>query len=202
MAQYKHLFISENIITEKFKQSQKPGKPAIIPQRDRETHSRKLLQQFELIWKEKEALKESRSAESITTREGAYLSFTSGENADLITKSLENIKKGIRLLNIKEEGIDDNTKRIRATVYIPNGMEGYFISKVDKYQNENTESEKPKNASLVNSIEDVSIALLESLWTDNVELIPKETAKWCEVWLSIDTKNDKINEELEKFTQA
>jgi hypothetical protein len=202
MAQHKHLFITQNVTTEKFKQSQKPGRQPVIPQRDRQVHSTKLLQQFEQIWNEKENLNTLRGAESIATREGTYLSFTSGENADLITKSLENIKKGIRLLNIKEEVIDENTKRTKATVYIPNGMEGFFISKIAKYQEEDLKSGKPKNAPLVNSIEDVSLALLEGLWTDNQQLIPDTTAKWCEAWLNVDTKDNNVNSEIGKFVQT
>ena len=49
----------------------------------------------------------------------------------------------------------------------------------------------PPNAELVNSINDVSIALLEGLWTDKIQLIPTLNPKWCEVWLNINTKDNK-----------
>lgn len=65
-------------------------------------HSQKLLNQFDAIWQEKARLQQQRGAEQIATREGTYISFTSAANHDLITKSLEDLKKGIRLLNIKE----------------------------------------------------------------------------------------------------
>ena len=199
--QYKHLFITGNVKPEKFKQSPKQGKAPVIPPRDRAAHSRKLLRQFEQIWSEKANLQAERTAESIATREGTYLSFASGLDADLITKSLENIKSGIRLLNIKEEIVAETKKQIKATVYIPNGMEGFFISKIKKYQEENTKLNKPKNAPLVNSIEDVSIALLEGLWTDNPRLIPDETLKWCEVWLNVDTKEDVIDDQIAEIAE-
>jgi len=198
--QYKHLFIRENVVKDNYKASPSRRPQANIPGRDRASHSSKLLQQFAEIWRRKEETKASRTAESISTREGTYLSFTSAINADLITKSLENIKKGIRLLNIKEEIVEENHKQIKATVYIPNGLEGFFISKIVKYQTEyfgNTD--KPKNAPLVNSIEDVSIALLESLWTDKTALIPEATAKWCEAWLSVNANLGLAKAQLQSF---
>ncbi|MBP7388773.1 MAG: S8 family peptidase [Chitinophagales bacterium] len=191
---YKHIFITGNVKSEKYKQSPKQGKAPVIPTRDRTAHSQKLLRKFEEIWKEKERLQLVRTAEKIVTREGTYLSFTSAADHDLITKSLERFnkdsKKSIRLLNIKEEEVDGH-KKITATVYIPNGMEGFFIGKIARYQDENSKSGKPKNAPLVNSIEDVSIALLEGLWTDNIQLIPDENLKWCEAWLNVNTKEAK-----------
>lgn len=196
---YKHIFISGNVKTEKYKTSPKPGKDPRIPQRDRATHSAKLLRQFDTIWQQKKELEQTRTAEKIATREGTYLSFTSATDHDLITKSLENIKKGIRLLNVKEEKIDGEHTQVKATVYIPNGMEGFFISKIARYEAENLKSGKPKNAPLVNSIEDVSIALLEGLWTDKPLLIPNENTKWCEAWLNVNSKDKQEQEQIAIF---
>lgn len=199
---YKHIFISGNVKTEKYKASPKQGKQPRIPQRDRAAHSAKLLQQFANIWQKKEEINQARTAEKIATREGTYLSFTSAVDHDLITKSLENIKKGIRLLNVKEEIINGDHTQVKATVYIPNGMEGYFISKIAKYEEENLKSGNPKNAPLVNSINDVSIALLEGLWTDKIQLIPTEDAKWCEAWLNVNTKGEQEQEQIAQFLKT
>jgi len=174
------------------------GKPR-IPVRDRVSQSQKLLSQFDAIWQIKEQLQQQRGAEQITTREGTYISFTSAANHDLITKSLEDLRKGIRLLNIKEILVGENQIQIRATVYVPNGKEGHFISKIQKYQQEETQKGEPKNAPLVNSIEDVSIALLEGLWTDNPQHIPTENAKWCEAWLNVNTKENQEQEQIALF---
>lgn len=125
------------------------------------------------------------------------MSFTSALNHDLVTKSLESISKGVRLLNIQEEGAGDKCQT-KALVYIPNGQEKYFSKKIEEYKTELTKFGKPKNAPLVNSIEDVRIALLESLWTDNKNLIPNNTSKWCEAWLNIDINVDH-DEQIEQF---
>ncbi|GMU86836.1 MAG: hypothetical protein AMXMBFR48_20770 [Ignavibacteriales bacterium] len=196
---YKHIFISGNVRSEKYRTPSKGGGVLRLPPRERESHSQRLLRQFDSIWHEKEQLKLNRAAQQITTREGTYLSFTSSANNDLITKKMEDLKKGIRLLNIQEIPVDEGQKKIRATIYVPNGKEGHFVKKIEKYQQEDTQTGKPKNKDLVESIEDVSIALLEGLWTDNPSLIPLDIPKWCEVWLNVDSKNNRVNEQIDFF---
>lgn len=263
---YKHIFITGNVNREKYKAPSSMGAQPRIPVRDRASQSQKLLRQFDAIWQAKAQLQQQREAEQIATREGTYISFTSAADHDLITKSLEDLGKGIRLLNIKEIPVGENHTQIRATVYVPNGKEGLFIGKVNSYRTKNNttitflneldhdavsivinqlgnnirlkkikdvviddvnrtkasinlpvEQEDffkseiqrlfpnteikitPSNADLVNSIEDVSIALLEGLWTDNPQLIPSESAKWCEVWLNVNTKEDLEQEQIALF---
>lgn len=197
--QYEHLFLIGKVLSEKYTQPSRFCKQPTIPKRNRDLQSKKLLAKFENIWNSEKNLIQQRSAVNIPTKEGTYLSFTSGINSDLITKSLESISKGIRLLNIKEEFLEDEKKQIKATVYVPNRMKGFFINKIIDYQNKNLKSGKPKNSNLVNSIEDVSQALLESLWTDKIQFIPDETSKkWCEAWLNIDSKKE-TDLQLEQF---
>ena len=204
MASYKHIFITGNVSSEKFKTPQRGGGELHIPTRNRVAHSQKLLNQFESIWQAKAQLQQQRGAEQIATREGTYISFTSTANHDLITRSLESIrgknpKKWIRLLNVRSEINELGQKQTKAIVYVPKGKEGHFISKIQKYQQEETDKGEPKNAPLVNSIEDVSIALLEGLWTDNPQLIPADATKWCEAWLNVNTKENKEQEQVAQF---
>ncbi|CAM4172673.1 S8 family peptidase [Cytophagaceae bacterium 50C-KIRBA] len=199
MALYNHIFISGIVNSENYRAPSRIGAKPRIPLRDRAIQGQKLLSQFDAIWQTKELLQQQRSAEQISTREGTYITFTSAADQDLITKSLEDLRKGIRLLNIKEILVGENQTQIRATVYVPNGKEGHFISKIQKYQQEETQKGDPKNAPLVNSIEDVSIALLEGLWTDNPQHIPTDNAKWCEAWLNVNTKENQEQEQIAQF---
>ncbi len=263
---YKHIFIAGNLSSEKYKAPPAMGGTPRIPDRNRATQSQKLLNQLNAIWQQKELLQQQRGAEQVATKEGTYLSFTSAANHDLITKSLEDLGKGIRLLNVKEIPIGENRTQARATVYVPNGKEAFFINKIKYYQSKNNtnilfpgledhnnieesigalgnnirlltikdtakngeERTKasvfvpvgqeeyfraqilalkpeanvkisPANADLVNSIEDVSIALLEGLWTDNPQLIPAEHARWCEAWLNVNTKENQEQEQIAQF---
>ena len=197
----KHIFISGNVKKNKYKGSPKIGKKTNIPQRDREQHSKKLLDQLNEIWDQKKE-KENSTAEGIYTRDGTYLSFTSAAGHDLITKSLENIKSGIRLLNIQEEKNDNEHLYQKATVYIPKGKERFFINKIIEYKEKDTKFGKHKNANLVNSIEDIRIALLKNFWTDKQELIPNENSIWCEAWLNVNIDKIKADEQIQIFHQT
>ena len=197
----KHIFISGNVKKDKYKGSPKIGKKTNIPQRDREQHSKKLLDQLNEIWDQKKE-KENSTAEGIYTRDGTYLSFTSAAGLDLITKSLENIKSGIRLLNIQEEKNDSEHLYQKATVYIPKGKERFFINKIIEYKEKDTKFGKHKNANLVNSIEDIRIALLKNFWTDKQELIPNENSIWCEAWLNVNIDKIKADEQIQIFHQT
>ncbi|HMU34605.1 MAG TPA: S8 family peptidase [Pyrinomonadaceae bacterium] len=199
MPKYKHILLADNKVSERFTPPSGRGE-ARLSVRDRALHSQRLLQKFEQIWAEKERVNETRTAEGLATREGTYLEFISAAGYDLITKSLEDRRSGIRLLNIKQEG-DAEQSQVKATVYVPNGKEGYFVKKIQAYQNQDTPKGNPKNAPLVSSIEDVSMALLESLWTDHQKFIPTDQAKWCETWLRVDTENNNEQEEIGRFLE-
>lgn len=124
-----------------------------------------------------------KQAAAIRYKEGVYLEFSSAAKYDLAIKSLENRTQGIRLLNVKSDGISET---IKATVYIPSGKESYFINKIESYASEFTEKGIPKNNDLVSSIDDIRLAILDSFWTGHIEDIPREIAQWCEVWVRYD----------------
>ena len=61
------------------------------------------------------------------------------KNSELNTKSLENIREGVRLLNIHEEyGVT------KATVYVPKEKIGYFLQKVEEYKKSLDQEGNPK----------------------------------------------------------
>ncbi|MDV3618964.1 hypothetical protein CMU80_16135 [Elizabethkingia anophelis] len=203
---YNHIFLkSTNKSTERYTNPAKSRGKLKIPDRNREAHSNLLLQKFDSIWKDKDLQSRIRNAKQIPTREGTYLSFSSALDHDLVTKSLENIRGNnsnnwIRLLNIKTLKVDEDHIKSIATVYIPRGKEGYFVEKIKNYQTKiSPRSERPQNNSLVNSIEDVSLALMEGLWTDKKDLIPNQISRWCEAWIRVDTKGGLEKSQIHTF---
>lgn len=120
------------------------------------------------------------------TRDGVYVEFEGAPGYDLVTKSLEDRGAGIRLLNVYTlRSESDPTQEItRATVFIPSGKQENFLKKIRKYAEEDTKKGKPKNADLIQSVEDMRLAVLESFWRDELHLLPQGTmAVWCEIWL-------------------
>jgi len=159
------------------------GTPFKTPTRNRNQHGRRIYQQLEKAWQESE----NEYLVTYPERTGIYLEFVSSPGFELIIKSLENLPQGIRLCNVRtEERIinKEKTEVTLATVFIPNNKREFFFRKVEQYLSEETGKGKPKNADLINSIEELRTALLvESFWTDDNNLIPDEEPEWCEVWL-------------------
>ena len=125
-------------------------------------------------------------AVSMPAKDGVYVEFEGAPGHDLVTKSLEDRRAGIRLLNVytvRSEG--EPTQEItRATVFIPTGKQDHFLKKINEYAQEQTSKGNPKHATLVQSVEDMRLAVLESFWRDELSLLPQETtAVWCEIWL-------------------
>lgn len=178
---FDHIIVKDSFQSISYTAKRQKGREDNIPQRDRITHATRLNKQLQAIWSKINEDKANRSAVSLPSKRGAYIEFRSQAGKDLITRSLEDLRKGTRLLNVKYLG--DDIQSILATVYVPKGGEASLIKKIRAYQEEETINGNFKNKKLVESIEDISIALVESLWTDKVDLIPSDNKNWCEVWL-------------------
>lgn len=131
-----------------------------------------------------------RQVAAIRYKDGLYLEFSGAFQHDLAVQKLENLRKGIRLSNVKQEnGIT------RATVYIPAGQEAYFLEKVQAYGMPVGDENNPKNNDLVRSIENVRLAILDSFWFGDTATMPDETPVWCEIWLRF---NGKVSSDAEQ----
>lgn len=169
-----------------------PGRGSELanPVRDREYHGKFILGQLKRAWDHAE----QERVVSHATRNGVYLEFNSDADFELATQSLEDLGKKVRLLNIrklseivadKESGVSTEKITTFATVYVPNKEKAFFLNKLEKYLQENTLTNKPKNGPLVESIADVRKALLvDSFWCESSNLIPTQQREWIEVWLS------------------
>ncbi len=182
--QFPILFINNNAESITYK-TQGFGPQLTIPDRDRQSHGARLVATFERIWQQAQSITNERTAVSLPVKNGLYVEFKGAPGCDLVTKSLEDIRAGIKLLNIREQIDDHGIRQTFATVFIPSGKENYFLNKIRKYIEENDRrSGLPKNQPLINSIEDVSLAILESFWTDSRTQIPNnEETSYCELWL-------------------
>ena len=172
-----HIFVKDAPTASNYTSTRSGGKPPRIPDRDPNKHGNFLRRRFDELWQQSKS-----EAVAIADRKGIYVEFQSKAEHDLITKSLESLKHNIRLLNVHKKN-----ETTFATVYIPSDKVSIFLKKVDDYLNKSTQSGKPRNNDLINSIEDMRLAVVNSFWQDNEKLIPndKESVQ-CEVWLRID----------------
>lgn len=186
VTEHPHIFLRDTQKTEEFTPN-RGGGAQNVPQRSRQSHSVKLREQWAAIWSKAKELKESRTAVSMPTKDGVYVEFEGAPGYDLVTKSLEDRRSGIRLLNVYTVHPANAPEQeiTRATVFIPSGKQEHFLKKLKRYaEEENEKSGKPRNADLIQSVEDMRLAVLESFWRDDHHLIPQGTAGvWCEIWL-------------------
>ncbi len=176
----KNIFLSGTIEPLPFTSRSRPGKRRTIPQRDATQHANYLKRSFKEAYNQNRRLAQQQVA-AIRYKKGVYLEFSGQRNHDLVVKSLENTREGIRLLNVR---IDDDTTK--ATVYVPEGKESYFINRLEQYLSKVTDKGERRHKDLINSIESIKLALLDSFWIGKKEDMPTEIPVWCEIWLRVD----------------
>jgi hypothetical protein len=190
-----HIVLRDRPENTDFISARSSGGGRSIPSRQRDSHSAYLKSRLEQAWR---SVEDERAVAHIE-RDGVYIEFKSDPGADLVTKSLEDMKsKKVRLLNIrteKETITDDTTNQPKevvttyATVFIANEKKEHFLKKIEEYAEQDTPKGHWKNADLINSIADIRKALaIDSFWQDDKSLIPGDTPNWCEIWLSNDTE--------------
>ncbi|MCG2751688.1 MAG: S8 family peptidase [Desulfobacteraceae bacterium] len=205
MAEFRlpHILLAEQPENSVFTSTRANGGKKRIPERPRDLHSDYLKNRLEQAWQEVE---KDRAVAHIE-RSGVYIEFKSDPGADLVTKSLEDMKsKKVRLLNIRieKETVNNNSTNLPeeiittfATVFVANEKKDHFLNKIMEYAEKDTDKGKPKNADLINSIADIRKAMeIHSFWQDDKSLIPDDAAQWCEVWLSSDR-----NEVIARFEE-
>lgn len=189
-----HLLVSQTATTEPYTTPQPGRGPTLnIPGRDRQQHAQSLFARLSHVRQESEALKQQRTAFGVDSQAGIYLEFESEPDFDLKFESLENSTQGIELLSIKKVG-----EKTLATVFVPEGKLDHFVRLLTAYRDLETPKGKPKNKDLIEGIADIHLAVLDALWTDDLDLLPTtEDPIWWEVWLRVGESRDEI---LDFFT--
>ncbi|MDF1659828.1 MAG: S8 family peptidase [Verrucomicrobiales bacterium] len=163
--------------------------PHIKPQ-NRKDHAAALEKELNAAWQETN----DRKVVAKSSRDGAYLQFSSEPGFDLVIKSLEAVQSGVRLLNVRQEK-ENGADVTRATVFVPQSKSSHFLKKVTEYATNDNRPKKdgtstPKNGPLVESIGSVRAAIVEkSFWQGNSNRLPGDTPDWIEVWLASEDLN-------------
>lgn len=188
MEKLPHIILSKQPETRLYTSTSSPAIPKTVIPRNRAQHGQYLQEQFQKAWSESE---DSQLA-IVGARSGIYLEFISDPNAELVTKSLEDMRsKEVRLLNVRQEDNESGQSVTLATVYVSHKKKKYFAHKLEKYISQDTPSGKPKNQELIASISGVRSALLvDSFWTDTQAPKPGGEKKWVEVWLRGNSNED------------
>lgn len=194
---YEHIFLPSSVVTKaNYKASSAPFKPK-FPVRDRPSHVESLLNKFDLIRKKIQEDAANPSPLTLRDKQGSYWQFASKEGFDLQFGSLESKRNGIRLVNVRAR--EDDSESTIATVFVPTGKEQFLQKKLTDYRDSLApDAKRLRNTAFVDSIEEIGLALMKSLWLDKPERLPQTVPQWIEVWIRLEDIS--MNDAFEEFS--
>lgn len=176
-----HLIVAHTAVTEAFTPRGSGPRLDIAP-RDRGGHANRLIGQFEGLRTDFDAIRQERAQHGFDVRDGLQLEFESLPDFELKFESLDLRREGIELLSLSHRD-----GKMIAICYVPDGKLDYFITKIEEYRDQTTKKGKPKNQPLIANIENVRLAAVDALWTDDRGRLPgNDVPFWWEIWLRKD----------------
>lgn len=174
-----HLVVTNTARTEQFISPRARGSEPHIAQRDRYQHGQRLLAQLRELAVEAERTTTEQHAFGVDVGNGIFLEFESEPGFELPTESLENALQRIELLSVREQ-----EGRTLATVFVPEGRLQHFEKLVSDYLDQETAKGRPRREKLVAQIQQIRLAAVDALWTDDPAQMPQaDQISWWEIWL-------------------
>lgn len=152
------------------------------PARIRTAHARQLEQALANAVAQAKRTLDARDETVAEGEHGFYLEFEIPATERAAAEWLENKRQAIELVAVRPPA--DGGESVTATVFVPERSAEFFARKIEAYRDEETQAGRPKNEALIARIEDVRLAALRSLFTDDEALFPRAGRQaWWEVWL-------------------
>lgn len=174
-----------HIVINGFVQSQDFKSPLSVqrtsaPQRDRYGHGQGLLSKVAAMEVHERQLNVEREALALPVRSGVTIAVDISPKNSIDYKTFEWKKEGVELLCVAESVAPDTDT---LTLFVPDGKLSALATRIQDYVNKNHRgTTRPKNANLVNAIQDIRRAAFDQLWTDSSPM-PGEDLTWCQIWL-------------------
>lgn len=152
------------------------------PARVRAAHAQKLRHAITTAVTEAERQLAVRNNAVAEGERGFYLEFEVPASERAAVEGLENKPSAIELVAVRP--VSEGGETVSATVFVPERSATFFTQKIEAYRDQETRTGKPKNEALIARIEDVRLATVRSLFTDDESLFPANgRPAWWEVWL-------------------
>jgi hypothetical protein len=149
------------------------------PQRDRGAHGKRLLGQLQEIAGSIVELEETREALGLPERHGMSIAVEFSPRGSFDYGAVEWKSAGIELLAVLA-----HTNSDVAVLHVPDGKLSAFVKRITEYlEKDNRNGTAPKNAALVNAIENIRRAAFTELWTDAAEPPVDNEPHWLQIWL-------------------
>jgi len=181
---------------ERFQSTASATREPRYPLRNRGAHGAHLLSQLEAVGRiMAEAVQLQHQTRGEDGGFGLQIEFQSEPGFALVFEGLARGPQKIELLNVRYVP-ETNTEL--ATVYVPDGKLKAFESLVQAYLETDTKSGKPRNAPLLNPVQQIRAAAFSALWTDDPSVLPVDENEiiWWEFWLPV---RDSREEVLKRF---
>ena len=129
-----HLYLRKNGRPEPYTSKTPPPRSA-LPQRDRATRAQAIRSTLDAALTMAEAWRREREPDLEQGTPGFYLDFEIHPGSEMAADLLENRRKNIELVAVRQES---ETANIVATVFVPDAAADHFLKRVEAYRAENT----------------------------------------------------------------
>lgn len=201
-----HFHLQGQGLAERFQSTASAKREPRYPSPDRITHGARLLSQLKRASQEMaEAVRLQRQTVETQLRpEGGFglqIEFRSEPGYALAFEGLARGAQRIELLNLRR---DPATNTELATVFVPDGQLKAFENLVHQYLEAATAKGIPRNAPLLNPIQEIKTAAFNALWTDDPAVLPPNEAEtiWWEFWLPIRDSREAVLNRFRSIAEA
>lgn len=161
--------------------SKRRGGGRKLPQRDRVGHAEALRHALAGAMDAAAVRRQERDPNIAAGTPGFYLDFEIPPGSEDAVELLENRRKHIELVTVRQAS---DASPALATVFVPDPAADHFLKKVEAYRSEQTKKGRPKNERLIASIQNIALAAVRSLFTDDLALLPGVGERiWWEIWI-------------------
>jgi len=175
-----HLYLRGGGASEPYT-SKRRGGGRKLPQRDRAGHAETLRLALAGAMEAAADRRQERDPNLAAGAPGFYLNFEIPPGSEEAAELLENRVKQIELVTVRQAS--DESPAL-ATVFVPDTAVDHFLQKVEAYRSEQTKKGRPKNEPLIARIQNVALAAVRSLFTDDPALLPDADEQiWWEIWI-------------------
>jgi len=178
-----HFFIKQTSNTEKYTYPHNVIIKTEVPERNRAEHGDNLKSQLHDISTRQEQIIQKDSDLGLESPMGIQVSFSSFPGVEMAIESLADARQNIELLNVRY--LDE---QVHANIFIPHGKLSVIEKKLEAYltYKKNKKGGPIDNRKLIDAIQSIREAAIDSLWSDDQALFPDEDEViWWEVWLPV-----------------
>ncbi|WP_225709581.1 hypothetical protein [Bradyrhizobium cenepequi] len=178
-----HIHLRNNGVREPYRRPKQKIEPPAVPERDRAGHAAALIQAIGQAIQTARVQIAARDLNLAVGLPGFYLDIELPVRERVALDQLADRRQKMEVVAVHEPVGEGGP--LRASVFVPQQAENYYLRKVEAYRDSDTKKGRPRNEPLVSRIETMRLATARSLYTDDDALFPQQPTEqvWWEIWL-------------------